>query len=374
MGAAEVGKTEPAARGASALKWVAAAGAIVSLAIGLFTVTRLLADVQERERAISEALATGQRQLAAADYASAWTTLEAAQKSADEGGQLAKLTGRLSEARQAVREAQQGLAMQWLRNIRIGADKKFSDVVDRLLPVLERGVTSADAPAENAARADLLAHIGWSYFLKQRDGVTGLDPTAQYKAALAADAANPFAHAYWGHYLLSRGERAPASVAEGIGHFDAAAKSGRERPFVRALQFAALRNVGDELGAPHLLRVVDDMRRGGEPVGPALNGEMQSLYARIVASGRVDDALAKALPPERHADLARAVFDAPRLDAARATVRDVAVAMLYEAGGDAERALEAWRGVRATLAPGNLLRSRADEAIRRLGALPRRTG
>lgn len=376
MGAAEVGKPEPRSRTQAVLKWVAAIGAVVSLVIGLFTVTRLVADVRERERAISESLATAQRQQAGGDYAAAWTTLEAAQKSADEGGTFAKLTGELSDARRLVREAHQDLAMLWLRNLRVPADRKFSDVVDKLLPVLERGVAATHGTdgAAAAARADLLAHVGWSHFLKQRDGASGPDPVAQYRAAVAADSTNPWAHAYWGHYLLSHGERTPASVAEGIGHFDAAAKSGRERAVVRSLHLAALRNLGDELGAPYLLRFADGLRRGGEPMPPAVVAEMQSFYARIVAGNRVDDAMAKALPAERHAELVKAVFDAGRLDAARAAVRDVATAMLYEAAGDTDNALQAWRAVHAKLAPDHLMRKRADQAIRRLGALPRRTG
>jgi hypothetical protein len=60
----------------------------------------------------------------------------------------------LSEERRGLRIAQEELAMQWLRNVRVPADRKFADVVDRLLPVLDRGV----AATSDSARADRLAH------------------------------------------------------------------------------------------------------------------------------------------------------------------------------------------------------------------------
>lgn len=52
--------------------------------------------------------------------------------------------------------------------------------------------------SSGARKADLLAHLGWAYFLKQRDGDDSLRPETEYKEALTADADNPYANVFWG--------------------------------------------------------------------------------------------------------------------------------------------------------------------------------
>lgn len=193
------------------LKWIAAVTAVLTLLIGSFQATRLVSDVNERKRSIAEALDVAGRQQAGGDYVSAWSTIEAGMKSADEGGQFAKLFGQLSRERIHLRQAQEDLAMQWLRNLQVPAGRKFGDIVDRLLPVLDRGA----AATQGIARADRVAHIGWAYFLKLRDGPATLDPPAQYRLALEADPDNPFAHAFWGHWMI--GSREP--LADAMKHF-----------------------------------------------------------------------------------------------------------------------------------------------------------
>jgi hypothetical protein len=88
--------------------------------------------------------------------------------------------------------------MVWLRNIILAEGQKFSDIVEKLVPVLARGVSSASG----VRKADLLAHIGWAYFLKARNGPGNMDPEQQYRLALEIDPSSPYAHVHWGHWII----------------------------------------------------------------------------------------------------------------------------------------------------------------------------
>ena len=63
--------------------------------------------------------------------------------------------------------------MQWLDNIRLSGDQTFASIADKLQPVLTRGAASKESPQR---RADLMAHLGWSYFLRRREAPSGPDP------------------------------------------------------------------------------------------------------------------------------------------------------------------------------------------------------
>lgn len=344
------------------LKWVAAVAAVLSLIAGSFQVTRLFSDVRERKRLIAETLDVAQRQQSGGDFASAWATLETGLKSADEGGQFAKLFGQLSDERRRLRLAQEDVAMAWLRNVRVPADRKFSDVVDRLLPVLDRGVTAATG----SARADRLAHVGWAYFLKSRDGAAGLDPASRYRAALEADPDNPYAHAYWGHWMLWQRE----PLAGALLHFDAAARNERARPYVRSIEHAALRVRSDAQSSAALLRLAATMRRNGESVSVTARNDVYSIYHSVVMNGTPPAAeLLAALPPAAHLELIDGLVAGPETGAGKQNVAAAARALFQEAAGDTTAALATWRALRAGLDANEVtLRARADAALRRLQA------
>jgi hypothetical protein len=83
--------------------------------------------------------------------------------------------------RQPLRHAREVCGMRWLREIHVREGKEtFTDIVNRVLPVLAEGA----ALASGQHAADLLAHMGWADFLRIRDGASGLDPPAYYRKAL----------------------------------------------------------------------------------------------------------------------------------------------------------------------------------------------
>jgi tetratricopeptide (TPR) repeat protein len=122
-------------------------------------------------------------------------------------------------------------------------------------------VDQGAASASGQRRADLLAHIGWAYFLRSRDGSSNIDPRRSYEAALEIDPGNPYAHTFLGHLIAWHG----GELQEAQQHFASALAANRERPFVRSMQLAALRNRGSS-GDAQYVATVADMLKGGEPV------------------------------------------------------------------------------------------------------------
>jgi hypothetical protein len=308
-------------------KWVGGVSALLSLLFALQQLMSMFSDSGERRRQVVELQKIAAQQQASADYEGAWASYEKALEIAQAGGQLAKLTGQLGEERRVLREAQEDLAMDWLNNVRAPAGRTFSDIIEKLVAVMHRGAVAAGG----ARKADLLAHLGWADFLRWRDGNRTLDPERRYREALAIDAANPYAHAYWGHWMLWRRE----GMAEAERHFSAALASGRARTLVRTLQLAALNNLGSE-GEPAYLAAVSDMRRHNEPIDERARQRVRAIYFFACATRRDVDRLARLLAAVPAADQL-ATLDAlfgddaskdPGLDACRAALRP------YRAGID----------------------------------------
>jgi tetratricopeptide (TPR) repeat protein len=205
---------------------------------------------QRTDEAQATALATAARQLCeSGNYALAWQRYDEA---------IAHYPDR-----QPLRRAREVCGMRWLREIHVREGKEtFTDIVNRVLPVLAEGAASASG--QHAA--DLLAHMGWADFLRIRDGASGLDPPAYYRKALANESSNVFAHAMWGHYLMAK----HGSIDDAKHHFAAALASGRERVFVRGLQFAAMMYYREPAGQIEAARVANDMRKSGEAIDPDL--------------------------------------------------------------------------------------------------------
>jgi tetratricopeptide (TPR) repeat protein len=353
------GKTEPRKKLETILKWVGGITAVLSLVFGLQRVIQGVSDTRERQRQITELNRVGKEQQDAGNYQAAWASFEEALKKADEGGQIAKLTGGLDAERRRLREAQEDLAMAWLENARAPEGGKFSDVVDKLVPVLDRGVVGASG----VRKADLLAHIGWGYFLKERDDPGNLDPERYYRQAVQADPGNPYAHVFWGHWMLWKRQ----GLEEATGHFSAAVAAGRARPFVRRVQLAALSNLRSESADGELLRAVNDMRKNDEPIDAVTRKDVFSIYYFAFTAGDFQR-LTAAVPAGEQIATIQALFYGADFDSSRIPLREAYVATLQEEAGFPDEALKTWRAVRSALPAdaGGTLPSRADAAIKRL--------
>ena len=326
------------------LKLVGAATAVISLILAGNEVAKVLSDARERRRHVEELQRVAVEQQKSGDYAAAWASLAEASKIDD----------------RAVRISQEDLAMAWLRDVRISEGSKFSDIVDPLAVVLTRGTVSASG----VRKADLLAHVGWAHFLKSRDGSTTARPEDSYREAIEIDSGNPFAHVYWGHWIMwMRG-----NVDEATRHFAAAVASGRERPYVRQIQLAALNLFRSDGADVALLRAVDEMRRNGEPIDARTRRGIYDLYYSSFSSDSDLRRLIESLPPREHIATIRALFFDRDFEAYKAPLRDAMLAMLQEAAGSRDEALATWRAVRAEVRPDadRRVTGRADAAIARL--------
>jgi hypothetical protein len=346
------------------LKWIGAGCAVISLLLGANQLTRTMSEAGERRRQVAELRAVAAEQAANADYQAALASLDEAITVADQGTYLAKMAGRLDAVRLDLRAAQEDVAMAWLRDASVPSGSTFSTIVDPLVPIVTRGAVGADA----SRRADLLAHLGWAYFLKSRDGSDSERPERLYQQALDADPANPFAHANWGHWIMW--QRGPA--AEASQHFSAALASGRERPYVRRLQLAAFRLYSSPPAEQALIETVNDMRKNDEPVDAATRRAVFGIY---FAAFNVDEYLERvlaSLPPSEHIDTIRALYFDPDFDETRVPLRDAVVALLQERAGARNEALATWRTVQAAVSSGGDQRvaRHAAAALERLSPGP----
>jgi hypothetical protein len=308
---------------AAVLKWVGGASAVLSLGFGISQLVQIVATYRAQQHQVAELLRVGELQQATRDYPTAWASFVEAAKTAEEGGEVAKLTGSLSADQRRTRKAEEDLAMAWLEDIHVSKDETFSDIADKIVPVLDRGVANSGS----VRKADLLAHIGWANFLRQRSGTFNLDIDKKYRDALENDPANPFAHAMWGHWLIVNGDH----LKEAQQHFAAAVRSGRERPFVRQLQLAAIEWVPEEENKIELIRVCNEMRKNNESLSEEERVRVLSntdfLYQDMSLSQ-----LARILPADEH--LATYQWLLRGFDVAQSNYRSFALARLAEAAGD----------------------------------------
>jgi len=306
------------------LKWVGVVTALLFLLLLLNQASKVFAEVRDRQRQVGELQAIADQQQRAGAYQDAWASLERAAVTADQGSYLARLASPPEAERQAVRTAQQDLAMAWVERASAAGGARFSDAVDPLLPTLTEGA----ATSAGRRKADLLAHAGWAHFLKSRDGgADAQDPEAFYREALDADPSNPYAHAHWGHWLAWK--RRP--LDEATAHFDAGLASGRARPYVRSLQLAALQLGSSGAGQAAFLAAVADMVKNQEPVEPAIRNAVFTLYARAFDDQARFDRLAAAVAPAAQIAVIRALFFDLDFDPARVPQRDAWLARLQDA-------------------------------------------
>jgi hypothetical protein len=356
------GAQEPRDRLGTFLKWVGGITATLSLIFAVHQAIQLVGGVRERLRQVAELLETGKDQQDVGNYESAWDSVEQAAKSAEAGGQLAKLTGSLSDEQRRSREAQEDLAMAWVVNVRVPEGKTFSDTVDKLVPILTRGASAAGG----VRKADLLAHLGWAYFLKARDYSSSLEESARlnierhYSEALEVDPGNPYAHVHWAHLIIWARE----NTDDALRHFSAAIASGRALPYVRRVQLAALHNFQDAEG--EFLRAVNDMVKNHEKVDARTRSDVNSIYYFALRSDKRFQRLIAAVPAAEQIAMIRALFYDADFDPSKIPTREASLAALQEAADLRHEALKTWLALRSGLTTDSIYITRADEAIKRL--------
>ena len=255
---------------------------------------------------------------------------------------------------------QNQVAMAWLRNLVVRSDQgeTFTAVADEVLRALYRGAISDDP----ALAADSFAHIGWANFLKRREPMPWLEVEGNYRKAVELDPQNAYAQAMWGHWILWEDTH---NLVEARQHFSVALKGGRDRDFVRHLQLAALQNAKTGDCAVEIIRVLDEIRRNGEPLERAQRSDLESsVYFAL--RREVLDRLPSVLASSEHL----ATYQWLVQDLGKPHLRyEFWVARLTEATGDSDKALALYRSVRSqSQLQGFTMGRELEESIKRCEA------
>jgi hypothetical protein len=268
----------------------------------------------------------------------------------------------LSPTSTTVRETQEDVAMDWIRNVRVESGKSFGDAIKPALTVIDAALPSATG----VRRADLLAHSGWATFLLRRDGDGRLNPTMAYQEALSIDPVNPYANAMLAHWVLLQDDDVPRAVKL----FETAMQSGRALEAVRVLQWAGYINARTPEANVERVRLADAMRRASQKLNGAQASALWAPYYFAMSPSRDGERqlLLDALQPDDHITMLRWAFDeyAAKDDSRRKTIRYY-VALLDARAGRASQAIGDLRALNKELAdsPGSL-RDAVQAALKQL--------
>ena len=314
--------------------WVAVLA--LALVVGVGFTIRWAAERSRLEREVSGLSRSAKVQADAGAYAGAWDLYAKAAELAPEDDEVTR--------------ARERLAMDWLENIRVTAGAgTFTAIVDKVSPVLAGCAATNEAPRA----ADCHAHLGWADVLRAREGAGGLNPIAHYQRALKIERDNVYAQTMWGHELL----RTPRSIAEARARFDAALASGRERSFVRLMQLSGLLSGTNPELENEAVRVVNDMRKNGEPIPggstttpAAVVGRLWNVYYARVFNGYDREPFLGAIPAADHVATFGWLFMEQQVAPDRQNLRLFMLAALQEHAGARDNALANYQAVRDALA------------------------
>ena len=299
----------------------------------------------------------------------------------DDGWKLLEEARAISPVSRKVREAQEQLAMEWVRLNGLGfwTSDSVQKVLDTTVPVLQR----AAGEASGQRRADLVAHLGWADDLRALMEASGPGGIDNYRRALDLDPRNVYAHAMWGFEILRRLDGGKDAVDAAKPHFSAAIESGREREYVRLVEISALLRMYDEVWIDNpaseieAIRVMNDMRAKGEPKPTdSLKRRLWAIYHWKVVTADHLESLRPALPPADHLATFRWAFPQEGLSEKEGpSLFDYlyVLAQLQEEAGDRTGAVDSYRKVveefsknKYTASRSIIMNERASAAIKRL--------
>ena len=173
---------------ADGLKWVGGIAAVISLVMGITQVNKVLSNWKEKKEAVFELVEATRIRKKSNDYEGAWHLIEQALH--------------MDPASETARDVQVRLAMEWVRSTRMSYmdQKKAAEIMAKLLPSLYRGAASSNS----AFVSDVMAHIGWADWIRQKGDMYYLNVKGQFERALEIDPQNMYANTMMGHWLLAK--------------------------------------------------------------------------------------------------------------------------------------------------------------------------
>jgi hypothetical protein len=353
-------------------KWIGLGAAILSLGSAVYGTLEYQAEKRARAGEVTELLTSSRSQQVAGDYAAAWGSLQKAAMRMD-AGLLVKLFGGLSAEQERLRTAQEDLAMDWLREAKTKVQEghSYSEVTDQVLGVLSTGA----AQSTGTRKADLLAHVGWAYALKESDAASDLKPERFYREAVAIDPTNPYANTFWAYPMVAETSASDAGIAQVKQRFAAALSSSRAsgplRQWVRENELSSMRLwLNYEAAAAAWWLAVDEMHKAGEPIGEQALGDMRSEYLgneiSVEAFGANLSRVAAVVPIADHVELIGTLLQ--KLNADSRHYLKVILAIALEKAGKPQESLAAWREAKVSdLQPSDeYIGKQVDAAIQRL--------
>lgn len=307
-------------------KWVGGITAVLSMIITMGQVGKIYQNMQDKEKTVSEFIKIGNLQRDRGNYSAAWDSYAEA------------IT--LNPGSRHARDERVQLAMLWMRKTR-GTEKKlnFSEIADRLSPVLFRGVTLS----KGKKAADYIAHLGWAMYLKSQDGnARRIDVQPYFDWAIKEDPQNAYAHAMLGFWMLFR--RQP--LTEVKPHFEIALASiaPTDKAEIRDLQISALLNSGGRDIESETLRVTDELYRQGETLSIGNRRQVLNIYER---NWRPKDwkMLSTALSPEVHLKMLSILSKGQNRPVGPKLNLHFVEARLLQTQGESQKALEIYQSI-----------------------------
>jgi tetratricopeptide (TPR) repeat protein len=220
----------------TALKWIGAVTALISLVAGSFQLNSLLQTSRERSESVQKLVKAADMQIEYGDLDSALQLVEQA---------LALQPG----SREAG-ERQVTVAMMLLRRGFDYNQEGYTKKIDSLLPVLYRGAVDSNP----VRAADSLAHIGLANEIRQFNQNKHFPVKEYFERAVALDADNVYAHVFWAESCLANGYRLDCgdNLEAAVKHYTMALQDGRQQDYVRRQRFDRLRSASVD-GADILL-------------------------------------------------------------------------------------------------------------------------
>ncbi len=240
---------------------------------------------QQRKAQVHQLLITAQTQIDQTEYEAAFKTCQEALK-VDPGDR-------------ATMDCQLDAAMRWLQNFHVivpegqKAEDLAGPVLTQLMSVLDAGLARTNGHDSRAA--DILAHLGWAHWLNQHIAYKEFGPAAEQalRKALSIDPSNVYANAMLGNWLLQTG----GSLDEIVRRFDAAVKTGKERPLVRSMQLGGMIYNDGPGVVQELIRTANQMRINSEPMPESYGHRILSNYSSINSRDELVETLS-AVPPK----------------------------------------------------------------------------
>jgi len=331
----------------TSLKFIGAIVTIVSLVLGMASLNGLYRNWKETRQAVAEMVSAAQEMEKIGEYQATWDIYQKALE--------------IDPGYAAIRSGQVRLAMNWLINIRIVNNETFTEIVDKLIPVLYKGISSA----QDDQASTILSHIGWAYFLKGREIPLVVDVEAIYNRAIKLDPDNIHANAMLGHWFLAQ----KGDFENSRSHFRIALDNSRDRVWIREMELGALFwrtwNKGAFNKDKAALRIANEMRKNNEALP---SDYCRRLIMRSYGSGYIGEnveMLLEVLPKDEQLATLQWLTNGLERNRSSKSQEKYVIARLTEAIGDTSHAIALYREMAKEDFHENL-NVRIDEAIKRL--------